>query len=52
MNWLSLYFATNFKMANSNENSQAERDPEELFCLRWNDYQVILKIILKKTTAF
>ena len=26
--------------ANSNENSLADRDPEELFCLKWNDFTV------------
>ena len=31
--------------ANSNENSAgfADRDPEELFCLKWNDFTVRLK---------
>ena len=28
-------------MAANNENSFAERDPEELFCLKWNDFTVI-----------
>ena len=36
--------------ATTNENNSfAERDPEELFCLKWNDFTVRIKLIKKST---
>ena len=36
--------------ATTNENNSfAERDPEELFCLKWNDFTVRKKLIKKPT---